>query len=116
MFFPKDEILGEEPKYKITNNTDGTVSIDLVSAMVQEGTEMNKDALGTTIGFDNKTTTFNADGSIVETNGEVTKTTIFNEDGSISEILEQGTLAMTKTTIFNADGTISEIVSNGKEV
>ena len=37
-------------------------------------------------GFQAKTTVFNSDGSITETNGaEQTKTTVFNVDGSITE-------------------------------
>lgn len=115
MFFPKDEILGDNEKYRITNNSDGTVGIQMVSTIVQEGTKITKDVLASGIGFDAKSTTFNEDGSITETNGTVIKTTIFNDDGSITETLTDGLDTMSKQTIFNSDGTIDEIVYHGTE-
>lgn len=58
----------------------------------------------------NKTTTFNEDGSIVETTEFFTKTTTFSDDGSVIETTESvdGTIT-TKTTTFNEDGSISEV-------
>ena len=65
-------------------------------------------------GFVGKTTVFNTDGSITETDdeGNVT-TTVFNADGSITETLRDSndTLIATKTTTFNADGSIVETVT-----
>ena len=59
-----------------------------------------------------KTTTFNADGSITSSTQMCTENTVFNADGSITETktYTDGTVK-TKTTIFNADGSISEVYS-----
>jgi hypothetical protein len=56
------------------------------------------------------TTTFPADGSIVETqtNGLVVTTT-FPANGSIVEVYS-GPISKTVTTVFNADGSITEVV------
>ena len=77
----------------------------------QSGTPINRENLMALQGFEAKTTAFNADGSITETNskGEVL-TTVFNGDGSITETFE-GEKTITKTTKFNADGSISEVIS-----
>lgn len=62
-------------------------------------------------GFVAKTTVFNEDGSIVETNGlGQTKTTTFNANNSITEVFA-GDKTITKTTTFNMDGTVSEVIS-----
>lgn len=64
-------------------------------------------------GYEGKTTVFNADGSITETDedGNV-NTTTFNSDGSITETLHNhnNMLVATKTTEFNDDGSITETV------
>lgn len=77
----------------------------------QNGTPINREAMMAVQGFEAKTTVFNADGSIVETNanGE-TKTTIFNSDGSIIERFV-GQKTITKTTTFKGDGSIAEVLS-----
>lgn len=75
------------------------------------GTPINRANLMAIQGFIAKTTVFNADGSIVETNGNGEKlTTVFNADGSIKETFV-GTKTITKTTTFNADGSITEVLS-----
>lgn len=77
----------------------------------KKGTPVNRDLLMAIQGFDAKTTTFNDDGSITETNGlGHTKTTTFNDDGSITETFV-GEKTITKTTTFNEDGSITEEVS-----
>ena len=38
----KDEILNGEPRYKLTQNDDGTYAIELVTPVIQEGTALNK--------------------------------------------------------------------------
>lgn len=77
----------------------------------QDGTPINRDNLMAMQGFEAKTTKFNSDGSIVETNGNgQTLTTIFNDDGSITEKFE-GDKTITKTTTFNSDGSITEVIS-----
>lgn len=77
----------------------------------QDGTVINRDALMAIQGFDNVTTTFNADGSITETNGlGETCTTVFNSDGSITETFSAGGQQMIHKTTFNSDGSISEVV------
>ena len=76
----------------------------------QNGTPVNRDLLMAIQGFDAKTTTFNEDGSITETNGlGHTKTTSFNADGSITEVFV-GEKTITKTTSFD-DGSITEVIS-----
>lgn len=77
----------------------------------QNGTPINRDNLMAIQGFESKTTKFNEDGSITETNGKgETLVTTFNEDGSITETFV-GEKTITKTTTFNDDGSISEVVS-----
>lgn len=74
------------------------------------GTPVNRSAMMALQGFDNISTTFNADGSIVEKNAAgQTKTTIFNSDGSITEQFV-GEKTITKTTTFNQDGSIAEVL------
>ena len=78
---------------------------------VKNGTEINRAALMAIQGFEAKTTVFNEDGSITETNGlGQIKTTIFNSDGSITEKFV-GEKTIIKTTTFNADGSITEVIS-----
>lgn len=68
--------------------------------------------LENTVGPVNKTTTFNANGSITEMNPGGTVTTTFNSDGSITEVYaySDGT-TKTKTTSFSGSN-ISETVVN----
>lgn len=76
----------------------------------QSGTPINRANLMAIQGFVAKTTVFNADGSITETNGKgETLTTTFNEDGSITETFV-GAYTLTKTTTFNDDGSIEEVI------
>ena len=75
------------------------------------GTPINRANLMAIQGFEAKTTVFNADGSIVETNGKGEKlTTVFNADGSIKQTFV-GTKTIVKTTTFNTNGSISEVIS-----
>ena len=77
----------------------------------QSGTPINRETLMAIQDFQAKTTKFNADGSITETNSKnETLTTKFNADGSITEIFV-GKKTITKTTKFNADGSITEVIS-----
>ena len=77
----------------------------------QKGTPINRANLMAIQGFEAKTTVFNSNGSITETNGKgETLTTTFNSDGSITEKFV-GSKTITKKTSFNADGTISEVIS-----
>ena len=62
--------------------------------------------------LEDKTTTFNEDGSITETYSDRVMTTTFNEDGSITKVCTQNNgTTITQTTIFNEDGSISEVIS-----
>ena len=75
------------------------------------GTPINRANLMAIQGFIAKTTVFNADGSITETNGNgETLTTTFNTDGSITETFV-GSKTITMTTIFNDDGSIINTIS-----
>lgn len=95
---------------------DGTsefVTVTMADEPTEEGTPLNRNALMALQGFESATTSFNNDGSIIETNsnGDVL-TTIFNVDGSITERFTNANgLSIAKTTIFNADGSITERVS-----
>lgn len=73
---------------------------------VEAGTPINRANLMAIQGFVAKTTVFNDDGSIVETNenGE-TLTTVFNDDGSITETFV-GKQTITKTTTFTDNGVV----------
>ena len=74
------------------------------------GTPVNRANLMAMQGFIANTTTFNADGSITETNAKGEKLTItFNNDGSITEKFE-GNKTIIKTTSFG-NGSISEVIS-----
>ena len=75
------------------------------------GTKYSRANMMAIQGFIAKTTMFNNDGSIVETNdrGEMRVTT-FNPDGSITETFV-GAKTITKTTTFNIDGSITEVLS-----
>ena len=77
----------------------------------QSGTPINREHLMALQGFIATDTMFNADGSIVETNGKgEVLTTSFGNDGSIVEVFV-GKKTITKRTTFNENGTISEVVS-----
>ena len=79
---------------------------------LEQGTWINRRAMMAIQGFFGTTTTFNADGSITETNQDGdTLQTIFNSDGTIVERFTSGTQVITKTTTFNTDGTITEVIS-----
>ena len=75
------------------------------------GTPINRANLMAIQGFIAKTTVFNADGSITETNGNgETLTTTFNTDGSITETFV-GSKTISMTTTFNDDGSIINTIS-----
>lgn len=75
------------------------------------GTPINRANLMAIQGFVAKTTVFNVDGSITETNGKGEKlTTVFNANGSITQTFV-GTKTIVKTTTFNTNGSISEVIS-----
>ena len=77
----------------------------------RSGTDINRAALMAIQGFQAKTTTFNEDGSITETNSDGhTLTTKFNADGSITETFF-GEKTIVKTTSFNEDSSITEVIS-----
>lgn len=113
MFIPKNEILVGDAQYSVTDNDNGTKSIELANVILQEATEVDASVLATCIGMGGQTTTFNADGSITETDGTNTKTTVFNDDGSITETLTNGDDTIVKTTVFNDDGSITETLNLG---
>ena len=77
----------------------------------QKGTPVNRANLMAIQGFVAKTTRFNTDGSITETNnnGEILTIT-FGTNGTITEKFV-GQKTLTKTTVFNTDGSITEVIS-----
>ena len=75
------------------------------------GTPINREHLMAMQGFNDKTTEFNSNGSITETNAKgETLTTTFNSNGSITEVFV-GSKTITKTTSFGSDGKITEVIS-----
>ncbi len=77
----------------------------------KKGTPINRANLMAIQGFVAKTTVFNADGSITETNGKgETLTTVFMPDGRIVETFV-GEKTIVKTTTFGSNGTIVEALS-----
>lgn len=75
------------------------------------GTPLNRKNMMAIQGFIAKTTTFDDDGSVVETTSDGhTKTTKRNPDGSITETFV-GEKTITKTITFNSDRSITEVVS-----
>ena len=74
------------------------------------GTPINRANLMAIQGFVAKTTTFNSDGSVTETNGNgETLTTVFGAN-SITETFV-GDKTIVKTTTFNSDYSITEVIS-----
>lgn len=63
------------------------------------------------VGYQNKTTVFNADGSIVETTIDTVTTTVFHSDGHITETIVKNGVTVVRNTYFDADGKIREVVS-----
>ena len=77
----------------------------------KNGTPINRANMMAIQGFVAKTTVFNDDGSVTETNGKgETLRTVFNNDGSITETFV-GEKTLVKTTRFESNGTISETIS-----
>lgn len=75
----------------------------------QSGTPINRANLMAIQGFVAKTTVFNADGSITETNSKgETLTTTFGTNTITERFV--GKFTITKTTTFN-DGSITEVLS-----
>lgn len=104
--------VGKQNKKKITyeDGREETVTIVAADDAIETGTPINRNALMAIQGFVAKTTVFNEDGSITETNTDGhTKTTSFNADGSITEVFV-GEKTITKKTSFNEDGSITEVI------
>jgi hypothetical protein len=77
----------------------------------KDGTPLNRANMMAIQGFMAVETSFNADGSITQTNSKgETLTTRFDNDGNVIETFV-GEKTIVKTTIFNDDGSISEVVS-----
>lgn len=74
------------------------------------GTPINRANLMAIQGFVGKTTVFNPDGSITETNDNGETLTTRFQDNKVIEVFV-GTKTITKTTIFNDDGSITEVIS-----
>lgn len=87
------------------------VTITNADNATEVGTPINRANLLAIQGFVAKTTTFNSDGSITETNSKgETLTTKFNSNGSITETFV-GKKTIIKTTTFNSNNTITEAIS-----
>ena len=88
------------------------VVVEMADEPTREGTPLNRQAFLAVQGFETKTTVFNDDGSITETDNEGSaKVTTFNSDGSITEtFIGVNGLTSIKNTIFNSDGSISEVI------
>lgn len=105
----------------ITSNIikEGDIALFIFDGAFYHLLSVDRNAEGSDLGVlgENKTTTFNNDGSISESysNGNK-KVTVFNEDGSITETLydSEDTVLGSKKTTFNEDGSISEVVKDGE--
>ena len=99
---------------KIIEYADGrseTVTITPADNATVIGTAINREHLMAIQGFNAKTTVFNSNGSITETNSKgETLTITFNSNGSITEVFK-GSKTITKTTSFGSDGKITEVIS-----
>lgn len=99
---------------KVIEYSDGrseVVTITFADNATILGTPINRDTLMAMQGFHAKTTVFNSNGSITETNGKgETLTTTFNSDGSITETFV-GSKTITKKTSFGSNGQITEVIS-----
>lgn len=99
---------------KIIEYSDGrteVVTINFADNASVIGTPINRANLMAIQGFAASTTTFQSNGSILETNSVGhTLLTTFNSDGSITETFT-GDKVITKTTKFNTDGSISVTIS-----
>lgn len=74
----------------------------------KNGTPVNRSRLMAIQGFGARSTVFNEDGSVLETNSEGhTLLTEFGDDGSITETFT-GEKTIRKKTVFNNDGSIEE--------
>ena len=62
------------------------------------------------VGMQDKTTVFNADGSITETTSDSTSVTVFHADGHITETIVKQGVTVVRNTYFEGD-TIREVVS-----
>lgn len=106
-----DRVSSGKKIIKYENGTTQTVTIENAEDATVEGTPINRETLMAMQDFQAKTTKFNADGSIIETNAKNEMlTTTFNDDGSITETFV-GEKTIIKTTKFNADGSILEVIS-----
>nr|DAH76856.1 MAG TPA: hypothetical protein [Bacteriophage sp.] len=108
-----DRVQATPNRIKLTavTGSENTYDVEKVGTVTAEGTDINRSLLMAMQGFEAKTTTFNSDGTITETNGlGQTKKTIFNSDGTITEEF-QGEKKIIKTTTFNSDGSVSEVIS-----
>ena len=106
-----DRVSSGKKIIKYENGTTQTVTIENAEDATVEGTPINRENLMAMQDFIAKDTVFSTNGSITETNskGEILTTT-FNEDGSIVETFV-GEKTIIKTTTFNTDGSISEVIS-----
>lgn len=110
-----DRLPTEVGRRKITH-ADGTseyVTVEMADEPSVEGTPLNRAAFMSLQGFEAKTTVFNSDGSITETNANGDKkVTTFLSNGNIQEKFTGASgLSITKTTTFKSDGSISEVIS-----
>lgn len=116
MILFKDRVVQYPNRYSVTE-VDGVTNIrDIISTpgtVTEEGTPLNAQMFNMLQGFDSKTTVFNTNGSIIETDSTTgaVMTTTFQSDGSIKEVLTQDGKSIIKTTSFNSDGSISEVIS-----
>lgn len=93
-----------------TFETNVTENVNRLQLIVESMSSLGIDAA---LGMFNKITTFEEDGSVLETGEGWTKTTIFNDDGTIDEIMSttnsDGSIQTSvKRTTFESDDSIKE--------
>ena len=104
----RDELEDWENNYQTFKNLIISYDIPDIRADVDAVTDRVNDM---EVNMRNKTTVFNADGSIVETTVDAVTTTVFHSDGHITETIVKGETTVVRNTYFDADGTIREVIS-----
>ena len=103
------DALGNTPKDAWATGTIVSVILDVTNTKAYLLNGAGAAANPMNMGFYDKDTVFNEDGSITETSStNGTLVTTFNDDGSITETYTLAGVTTYKRTVFNLDGSISE--------
>ena len=105
-----DRVSSGKKIIKYENGTTETVTIENAEDATVEGTPINRENLMAIQGFVCQTITFNADGSITETNSKNERiTTAYDGNGNIIVTFE-GEKTITLTSHIDSSGNFSEVL------